>query len=179
MSDVDVDSLLKEVTKLYIEAAAWISRIVAERDANNESVDELPAVMPHELVHLQHSEFCANGREHCERLLARWTTTKIDLFEQENQALVSFYNNEPPLQSALNACDDKISFEEAWTIVKGHFKWLQRFCGGVVCVLSGTSQVESDFSLVKGAKTVFWKALTDLSLEGVIHAQQFDMLKAL
>ena len=52
MSEVDIDSLVKEVTKLYVEAAARISRIFAERDANNESTDELPAVLLNELVRL-------------------------------------------------------------------------------------------------------------------------------
>ena len=46
MSDAEVDSLVKEVTKLYVEAAAGISRIVAERDANNESANDLPPVLP-------------------------------------------------------------------------------------------------------------------------------------
>jgi len=55
MSEVDIDFLVKEVTKLFVEAAARISRIVGERDANNEISDELPAVLPNELVRLEHS----------------------------------------------------------------------------------------------------------------------------
>jgi len=39
--------------------------------------------------------------------------------------------------------------------------------------------VESDFSIVKGEKTMFKKALVDLSLEGILHAKQFDELKGL
>lgn len=179
MSEVHIDSLVKEVTKLYVEAAARISRIVAERDANNESTDELPAVLPNELVRLEHSLFCTNVQQHRERLLVRWTDTEIDIIEQEHQELVAAYHNEAPLQSALNACDEKTTFDEAWSIVKGRFKYLLRFCGGVASVFPGTSQVESDFSIVKGEKTMFKKALVDLSLEGILHAKQFDELKGL
>ena len=77
MSDDDVNPLVKEVTKLYVKAAAGISRIIVERDASNKSSDALPAVLPQELVRLEHSEFCANVRGHRKRLLACWTATKI------------------------------------------------------------------------------------------------------
>jgi len=80
-----------------------------------------------------------------------------------------------PLQSALNSCDEKTTFDEAWSIVKGRFKYLLRFCGGVASVFPGTSQVESDFSIVKCEKTMFKKALVDLSLGGILHAKQFDV----
>ena len=75
--------------------------------------------------------------------------------------------------------DEKTTFDEAWSIVKGRFKYLLRFCGGVASVFPGTSQVESDFSIVKGEKTMFKKTLVDLSLEGILHAKQFDELKGL
>ena len=179
MSDADIDSLVKEVTKLYVEAAARISRIVAERDADNESTDELPAVLPQELVRLEHSLFCTNVRQHRERLLARWTATEIDIIEQEHQELVAAYHNEAPLQLALNAYDENTTFDEARSLVKGLLKYLLRFCGDVASVFPGTSQVESDFSIVKGEKTMFKKALVDLSLEGILHAKQFDELNEL
>jgi len=85
MSDADIDSLVKQVTKLYVKAAARISRIVAERGAGNESTDELPAVLRQELVRLEHFLFCTNVRQHREHLLARWTTTEIDIIDQEHQ----------------------------------------------------------------------------------------------
>ena len=85
-------------------------------------------------MRLEHSLFCANVRQHRERLLVRWTDTEIDIIEQEHQELVAAYDNEAPLQSALNACDDNTTFEEAWSIVKGRFKCLLRFCGGIASV---------------------------------------------
>ena len=165
MSDADVDSLVKEVTKLYVKAATGINWIVVDRDASNESSHVLPAILQQELVRLEHSEFCANVWEYRERLLTRWTATEIDIIEQEHQELVAAYHNKAPLQSALNACNDNTTFEEAWSIVNSCFMWLLQFCGGVASVFPGTSQVKRDFSIVKGKETVFKKALTDLSLE--------------
>jgi len=83
------------------------------RGVSNESTDALPSLLPQELVHLEHSLFCTNVREHHERLLARWTATKIDVIEQEHQELVAAYHNEAPLPSALNACDENTTFGEA------------------------------------------------------------------
>jgi hypothetical protein len=179
VTDEEADALVKDVTKLYIEAASGISRIVAERDSMNEGTDQLPPVMPNELAVLQHSEFCATVRKHRERLLARLSTTEIDIIEQEHQELVAAYTEEGQLRSALNACGSSTTFDEAWAVVKGRFKFLLRFCGGLASIFPGTSQVESDFCIVKGEKNVYRQSLTDLSLEGVLHSKQFDMLKVL
>lgn len=135
-------------------------------------------LLPQELVHLKHSQFYSIVWEHRERRLAFWTTTEIDPFEQEHQELFPVYNKETPIPSARNACDDKISFDEALTTVKGLVKWLQRFCGGLIS-FSETSQIENDFSSVKVAKTMFRKSLADHSLEEAHHAQQFYMLMGL
>lgn len=175
----EMDALAKDVLRFFLNAAAGISTIVAERDSLNESGNEAPAVMPHELVRLEHSDFCSIVVNHRERLLARWTTNEIDLIEQEHQDLVLAYCSEPQLQSALNACDGSSSFNDAWSIVEGRFSTLLRFCGGLASVFPGTSQVESDFSVVKNEKDIFRMALTDLSLEGVLHSKQFDMLSSL
>ena len=163
--NAEAESLIRGVTKLYVEAISGISQIVAERDAINESADEFPPVLPHELAVLEPSALCAIVWWHHERLLSRWATTEIDAIEQEHQELVAVYAQEQPLQAALKACDEKTTFEEAWGIVKGCFEVLQRFCGGLTSVFQGTSQVESDFSIVKGEKTMFKQALIDLSLE--------------
>ena len=80
---------------------------------------------------------------------------------------------------ALNTCDDKTAFDEAPAIVKGRYEFLLQFCGGLVSVFLGTSQVESDFSIIKEDKEVFRPSLTDLSLEGVLLPKQFDMLKGI
>ena len=37
-----------------------------------------------------------------------------------------------------------------------------------------TASVESDFSLIGVEKTVYRQSLTDFSLEGILHAKQFE-----
>jgi len=76
--------------------------------------------------------------------IARWTATEIDTIEQEHQQLVAAYHNEASFQSALNACDDNTTFEEAWSIGKSRFNYMLRFYGGVASVFPGTSQVEKE-----------------------------------
>ena len=84
-------------------------------------------------MRLEHSLFCTNVQQHRERLLVRWTDTEIDIIEHEHQELVAAYHNEAPL-----ARDEKSTFDEAWSIMKGRFKHLLRFCGGVASVFPGT-----------------------------------------
>ena len=43
----------------------------------------------------------------------------------------------------------------------------------------GTSTVESDFSTVKWEKDDYRVALTDFSLEGVMHSKQFDKISSI
>ena len=42
-----------------------------------------------------------------------------------------------------------------------------------------TATVESDFSLIGFEKNVYRQSLTNFSLEGILHAKQFDTLCAL
>ena len=91
MSDSEFDSLVKDVKNLYSEAASGISPIFAKRDSMNEGTNQLAPILAHELVVLEHSEFCVIVRKYRERLLARWSTAEIDIIEQEHQELVATY----------------------------------------------------------------------------------------
>lgn len=86
---------------------------------------------------------------------ARWTAADIDAMEEEHRDLVRAAAAEPALRSALDACKDGVSFAEGWSVVKGRFESLHRFVGGIASVFPGTSQVESDFSIVKAEKDIF------------------------
>jgi hypothetical protein len=172
----ELEALTKDIAMLFVRAVEGISDIVAERDDSNNAGDHLPPVLPHELAVPEHADFCSVVRSHRERLLTRWSTSEIDVIGQEHQVLAATYTSETPLRSALDACDEKTTFDSGWMIVKDRFKFLQRFCGGLASVFPGTSQVESDFSIVRGEKDVFRQSLSDLSLEGVLHAKQFDLL---
>ena len=79
----------------------------------------------------------------------------------------------------MDACKADVSFDDVWLMVKGRFESPQCFSGGIASVFPGTAQVESDFSIVKAEKDDFRTAITDLSLEGVLHCKQFSMLASL
>ena len=54
---------------------------------------------------------------------------------------------------------------------------MNNFIGGLATMFPGTSSVESDFSILKWSKDEFSMALNDFSLEGVLHAKQFSILR--
>ena len=70
-------------------------------------------------------------------------------------------------------------FEAAWKPFQSRFPMLTQFLGGLGTVFPGTSSVEADFSLLKWSKDDFSAALTDFSLEGILHAKQFRLLQKL
>lgn len=172
-----VENLVKDVANLYVSAAAGIEKVVAERNEANEDGEALPPVVPHQLAALSHSKFCSIVATHRERLLASgWTPIRVDAMEQEHKDLVRAIATETTLRDAVYECNDGVSFDDGWSIVKGRFEALQCFAGGIATVFPGTSQVESDFSIVKAEKDDFRTAITDLSLEGVLHSKQFSKL---
>ena len=176
----DFDQSVKNVASLYVNSAAGVGGIVAERNQANESDEALPPVIPHQLAQQSHSDFCGVVRNQRERLLAAgWTSTSLDTMEQEHQALRRAFNAEPSLHALLSSCKDDVPFNDGWSAVKGRFESLHAFVGGIASVFPATAQVESDFSIVKAEKDDFRMAITDLSLEGILHSKQFSMLAAL
>ena len=99
--------------------------------------------------------------------------------EQENQYIVWPISSKTALHAVLSSCNDDISFDAGWSIVKGSFESLKSFVWQIVSVFLGTAQMESDFSIVKIEKEDFQISLTDLSLEGILHIKQYSMLALL
>ena len=72
---------------------------------------------------------------------------------------------------------DGCNFRQCWQVFDEKYPTLQEYCAGLATVFPGTTQLESDFSLLKGAKTSHRKRLLDLSLEGCMHSKQFSHLE--
>ena len=81
------------------------------------------------------------------------------------------YSQEEALMQQIDGGGPNVSFETAWQPLCGRFQALNQFAGGLATVFPGTSSVESDFSILKRSKDEFSTALTDFSLEGVLHAK--------
>ena len=91
------------------------------------------------------------------------------------------YRNDPVLESAIDDYSrvDIKSFDTAWEVVKGRFEILRDFWGGITTVFANTASVESDFSILGWEKDKYRLAITDLSLEGILHCKQYKKLGGL
>lgn len=135
----------------------------------------LPPVVSRQLVALSHSHFCIIVATHRDRGCVE--TTRINTMEQEHKDLDRAIVNEPALRSSVEACKDLVSFDGGWSVLKGLFESLKFCAGGSASVFPGTSQVESEFSIIMAAKYDLRTSITDLSL--VLHCKQFSMLASL
>jgi hypothetical protein len=64
------------------------------------------------------------------------------------------------------------TFNDAWDCVLGRFEHLRSFYGGLATVLTNTTCIESDFSVLKWEMDDNRTALMHLSLEGIFQAKQ-------
>ena len=180
LDDTVTQKLYKDVGLMFLDAIEGIKKIQAERSETNDAAQEkLPSVLVHEILDQRQQEFCAVVRSHRDRLLTTWTPVQIDELEQQCADMCAAIKSERVLHGLVQKSTQKTSFEDSWKVLNGRFPLVEQFCGGIGTVFPGTSQVESDFSLVKGAKTEHKMSLTDLSLEGVLHAKQMTMLAAI
>lgn len=178
----DVSSIALGVANLFAGLYCGIIDVVATRDSGNRGIhDELPPVLPHSLAKIRPvklSELLRAQRGRLEE--AGWSATRIDLIERDHRDLQRAYRSERWLREALDKCSDtSTSFDEGWSLCKGKFGELRQFAGGLASMFPNTATVEADFSLIGGHKTVYRTSLTDFSLEGILHAKQFDLLRSL
>src|SRR5436309_6244109 len=157
-----------------------ILNIQAERNSANKPADNLPPVLPHQLVKIYGRDFTKIVSDHRNHLKQFWTEELIDKLERQHRELRFAYQHDSILQSALNNCDDSTSFETSWSIVKERdFDVLRDFCDGIATMFANTASVESDFSILGWEKDEYRKSLTDLSLEGIMQCKQFQLLSSL
>ena len=71
------------------------------------------------------------------------------------------------------------TFSEAWEKLQPRFPALCELCGGLATVFPNTATVESDFSILKWEKDDHRKSLTNLSLEGILQAKQWETIQKL
>ncbi|OAE31332.1 hypothetical protein AXG93_4510s1060 [Marchantia polymorpha subsp. ruderalis] len=102
---------MAEATADY--AALQLMSITVERNSANEQAfanDQLPPVMPHELVKYMQSQFYAIVRKHILQLqAAKFTPQQIEDIEEEHGKLIRCYHAEENLKLAINVCDHKAS----------------------------------------------------------------------
>jgi hypothetical protein len=77
------------------------------------------------------------------------------------------------LKACLDKCTACSTFDDAWHLLGEKFTLLRDFAGGLATVFPSTAAVESDFSLIKWEKNELRSALTEFSLEGILHCKQY------
>ena len=185
LDEMDEDmtgKVLESIGKLGVGIVDGIVNIQAERNPQNSADNDLPHVLPHELVKMSTGNFGKTIVDvHLQQLRHSWSEECIAGIEHEHRELVLAYRNEPALKSAIDAYAriDIKSFETAWEVVDGRFKILRDFCGGIAAVFANTASVESDFSILGWERDEYRLSMTDLSLEGVLHCKQYDAIEKL
>jgi hypothetical protein len=101
-------------------------------------------------------------------------TNVVDDFERQVEALRRAYRAEYSLRTGIDRCSIMTPFRESWKILEERFEELVEFSGGLATIFPSTATVESDFSVIGWEKDIYRSALTDFSLEGLLHARQFD-----
>jgi hypothetical protein len=185
LSDEWHEKVITAIGILLVTVVEQILDIQAERNSKNDPAEDLPPVLPHELVKLRTAHF---GNiivdRHLLQLRESWDEEMIAKIEQQHRQLCLAYKQEDALKSALDQCEAAsnnalVSFEAGWAIVQGRFDILRDFCGGIATVPANTATVESDFSVLGWEKDEHRKCLSDLALEGIMQSKQFELLSNL
>jgi len=180
LDDIEQNRIICTVGNLVLSIVDGIIAIQAERDSENRPTEDIPPVLPHELVKLRTGEFGINVlTRHLRQLRLTWTEDQIAQIERDHRELRETHQRDHLLQSRLKECDHNTTFKAGWAIVDGKFSALRDFCGGIATVFANTVSVESDFSILGWEKDEYRLSLTDLSLEGIMQSKQHKLLKSL
>jgi hypothetical protein len=175
-----VNLLTVAVAKMFRQAANAIHEIVAERDSENNGSNDLPPVLPHQLVKIDMRELSKIISEHNPRLIKRLCSIEIHQIGKDFVDLLRSYREEKCFNRAEEDCTDSMTdFSAGWKVTNGRFRELRRFCGDLASAIPNTATVESDFSIIGWEKDDFRKRITYFSLQGILHCKQFARLRSL
>jgi hypothetical protein len=162
--------------KLCVE----VEGISPERDSENNAVEEeLPGVLPQEIVEQLPRTVNALIRKHRSRLLTTHTQEEIGRIEDEFLQLKRMYRRDAVVTEAIDGIqgDGKVwEFEKCWECIATRVPLLYEFFGGLATIFPGTATVEADFSDLKWTKNEFSTSMSDFSLEAKLHARQYNKL---
>jgi hypothetical protein len=96
----------------------------------------------------------------------------IDALEAEHRSLRDHYLRDPLLKDMLYSMKDTIGYLDPWVSLQSQFPKLCEFSSSLATIYPGTTRVESDFSILGWERDEYRSALMDLSLEGIMHANQ-------
>ncbi|KAJ2398881.1 hypothetical protein GGI10_006521, partial [Coemansia sp. RSA 2530] len=100
----------------------------------------------------------------------------IDRVEIEVFELHHRYNTDNSTMTTIDRHSDATPFNVAWKELKRVYPNLCNFAGGLATIFANSATVESDFSRLKRIKDPHRQSLTDLSLEGIMQAENYNQL---
>jgi hypothetical protein len=156
-----------------------VRRFVSDGDNNPPRPEKFPAVLPQQIVKKRPSHMLPLLRAHRLRLVKARGTNAVDAIERQVEELRRANRAECGLRTGIDRCSLMTPFRESWKLLEGRFEELVDFAGGLATIFPGTATVESNFSVIGWEKDIYRRALTDFSLEGLLHARQFDRLRRL
>ena len=171
------NSTFKDVATFVLSLINEIKEIKSQATVDGTQV--LPPVLPHQLIRIRSHQFNVFVHEQSLRYLKHRTDVQHQMIQEEHRSLCRAYQSEQVLMDQLDQSDDKVSFLVGWRPLEGRFVHLKEFCAGLATVFPGTATVESDFSIINFEKNIYRSALTDLSLEGILHCKQFPLVTKL
>ena len=165
---------------MFVSAISGIRSIVAEPDSNNAATDEIMPLLHYQLVRLRTPDFSNLIKRHEVRLTVILDATSIHQIGQDFVRIKHLYHRDDVVRASIDSKNDtRTSFENGWSVLRVQFPRLHQFCGDLATVFPNTSTVESDFSVMGWEINNYRRSLTKFSLEGVLHAKQYEMLKTL
>lgn len=181
---LDDEACLKikqEMGKFICSFVDRIHQICPLRTSENRplSNDEVPAVMPQQLCRMKGSQFALVLGKYLDRLKLSWTKNEIAQLEDEHSNLREAYRCEPLVAQMLNDLTESSTFADSWKKFTDRYGRLAAFCGALATLFPNNASVESDFSVLGWEKDEYRMSLTDISLEGILQAKQFETLTML
>ena len=172
------NKLLERIAYLFLNLIQGIYVLSPERSAGNGAITVTsPPSMPFALAESGAFNFSNILMEQMDRLQSTFTEYEIDSIEEQFSNFLTKYHNDPNFKRLVENTSDCKTFAEAWSWLYKEYPLLVTFVGGLATTFPGTSTVESDFSVIGWEKDEYRCSLSDLSLEGILHAKQKQEIK--
>ncbi|RLN74758.1 hypothetical protein BBJ28_00016986 [Nothophytophthora sp. Chile5] len=170
-------AVVSAVAKMFVMVASGVNSIVAERNSDNTAAEEVPPVLPHQLVRINMPAFNSQVEQYHDRLFLQHDPVAVHHIGQKFVRLRRMYRTDELVRATLDkATDTHTSFAEGWIDLGPQLPRLQQYCGDLTSAFPNTATVESDFSVLGWEKDEYRRSLTDFSLEGILHAKQYHKL---
>ena len=165
--------VISTFSKFALSLVSGISKIVVERDIQNNATADLPPVLPITMMDFSSRSLALCLERHKSRLINALGNDAVEKIDTQLQKMKRTYHEDKLFARAIDAHKDSyLLFDESWSPVGVGFQELKSFAGGIATVMPGTSSVEADFSLNSWHKDVYSKSMTDFSLESILHCLQ-------